>query len=102
MKIIRNDIEVLASELAKIFVDSGDDEQAEFINLIGKEFKQAKKRWKSGLFTSAEMQCCYLSNHINQDGKDFIYCLANFLRLKGQGDQRYREHYIGNSLDSEA
>lgn len=90
---------ITAEYLARMFVNAGDDEQSEFLNLVGKEFKQAKKRWEKGPLTAAEMQCCFLSEYINQDGKDFIYCLANFLRLAGQGDQRYSEFYHGNSLD---
>jgi hypothetical protein len=98
MRIEFNDYKISAQELAQMFVDSGSDEQAEFINQIGKEFKKARERWgKAG--SAAEMQCCYLSDDIDQDGKDFIYCLANYLKMRGLGDKRYNEYYDGKDLD---
>ena len=71
---IKSKIKITPEQLAEVFISWGDDEQAEFINLIGQSFKKAD--------FDAELQCCYMSDRITKHGKDFIYTLANFLKVQ--------------------
>ena len=73
---MKQEIEINLSpdELAEMFIGWGDDDQAEFFNLIGKHFKQAD--------FDAELQCCYMSDRIDKNGKDLIYTLANFIKVQ--------------------
>ena len=68
------EVDISHSQLAEMFIGWGDDQQAGFFNLIGKHFKAAE--------FSAETQCCYISGEVDQNGKDFIYTLANFLKVQ--------------------
>lgn len=69
------EIEITPDQLAESFVNWRSDEQAKFFNLIGSHFKKAP--------FNAESQCCYLVDDINNDGKDFIFTVANFLKARG-------------------
>ncbi|MCP4648837.1 MAG: hypothetical protein GY853_01975 [PVC group bacterium] len=71
---VETEIKLTPDILAKIFINWGDDEQALFINLVGKHFKESD--------FDAELQCCYISEHIKKEGKDFIYTLANFVKVQ--------------------
>jgi hypothetical protein len=69
------DIDLTPDILAKMFVEWSDEEQANFLNLVGQSFKAAD--------FSAETQCSYTADRINKDGRDFIFTLANFLKVRG-------------------
>lgn len=89
------EIDLTADDLAEIFISWGDDYQGAFINLIAEHFKKAD--------FDAEMQCCYIASMINKDGKDFIYTLANFLKVekfdyKSKKFDRLINTYPGESL----
>ena len=90
---IKVDIKLTADQLAEVFVHSGSDEQAKFINLIGEHFKKSE--------FPAELQCCYMVDDINKSGKDFIYTLANFLKVQKFSDKS--KHYDGliNTYDGD-
>jgi hypothetical protein len=78
MKVTNNiENDITPQQLAAAFVNGGSDEQAEFFNLIGKCFKEAE--------FDAELQCCYIADDINKDGKDFLFTLSNFLKARGIG-----------------
>jgi hypothetical protein len=66
---------VTSKQLAEYFIGLGSDEQAEFLNLIGESFKKAD--------FNAEMQCCWLAKDIDKNGRDFIYTVANFVKVRG-------------------
>lgn len=68
------EIHLSPNELANVFIEWGSDEQAKFINLVGKHFK--------GAGFDAELQCSYMSDEVNKDGKDFIFTLANFIKCQ--------------------
>ena len=89
------EIALTPDQLAEIFIHWGNDEQAEFINLIGEHFKKAD--------FNAELQCCYMSDDIEKLGKDFIYTLANFLKVqkftsKSPHYDRLINTYAGDTL----
>lgn len=69
------EIDLTSDQIAEAFISMGSDEQAKFLNLIGKHFKAANFH--------AETQCLYLSEEIDKDGRDFIYTVANFLKARG-------------------
>jgi len=73
---MKKEIEINMSpdELAEMFISWDDHKQADFINLIGQHFKAAD--------FPAELQCCYITQHITKLGRDFIYTLANFLHAQ--------------------
>ena len=85
------EMDLTPDELAEIFINWGDDQQAEFINLIGKHFKEAD--------FDAELQCCYVSYRITKLGKDFIYTLANFLRVQKFTDKSKHYDMLINTFD---
>jgi hypothetical protein len=84
-------------EIAEIFINMDDHDQALVLNKIGKLFKKAD--------FNAEMQCCAISDKITKSGKDFLYTMANFVKV-----QKFKGHephfgmlintYLGDSLDS--
>lgn len=88
------DIELSTDKLAEMFINSGSDEQAEFINLIGAHFKKAD--------FNAEIQCSYLVDDINKDGKDFIFTLANFLKVQKIPSDSPKITTLLNSYDGES
>ena len=67
------EIDITPDQLAEMFVCWSDCEQSEFINLIGHHFK--KVSWHG------EGQICSIAYKVDQIGKDFIYTLANFLKV---------------------
>lgn len=69
------EIEMTPSELAEVFVNWGDDEQAEFIDLIGAHFKAVD--WDS------QMQVLCMSKRLSRNASDFIFTAANFLKARG-------------------
>jgi hypothetical protein len=71
---IETNIDLSIDKLAEMFISWDDQKQAGFINLVGKHFKQAD--------FNAELQCCYISDHITKLGKDFIYTMTNFLKVQ--------------------
>lgn len=62
-------------QLAQMFVNWGSDEQAQFLNLVGKHFRSVD--W------DAEMQACSMVQDIDNNGSAFIYTTANFLKSRG-------------------
>jgi hypothetical protein len=68
------EIDVKSEQLAELFINWDNAEQAMFINLIGEHFKMAD--------FDAEGQCCSITKEITKLGKDFIYTLANFLKVQ--------------------
>jgi len=80
-------------DLAEIFISWGDDEQGEFINLIGKHFKEAD--------FDAELQCCYVSDRINKLGRDFIYTMANFIKTQKFKDTSPHYNRLINTYDED-
>ncbi len=82
-------------DLAEVFIHWGSDEQANFLNLIGTHFKQAD--------FDAEGQCCWLAEDVNKNGRDFVYTLANFIKVRGIPDSSPKldaliNHYECDSL----
>lgn len=69
------DIFLTPDQLAEAFISWGDGEQGKFLDLIGRHFKDSK--------FDAELQCCYLAGNVTKDGRDFIYTVANFLKVRG-------------------
>jgi len=63
------------NEVSEAFVLSGSDEQAAFFNNVGKAFKDCG--------FNDELQCCYIVDDIDKNGKNFIFTLANFLKARG-------------------
>ena len=86
------EINLTANDLAEQFISWGDDQQGEFINLIGKHFKESD--------FNAELQVCYMSNRINKDGKYFIYTLANFVKVQKFTDKSKHFDMLLNSYNS--
>ena len=89
------EINLTPDQLAEAFIHWGSDKQAEFINLIGLHFKRAD--------FDAESQCCYLAKDIDKDGRDFIYTVSNFVKVRGlpTGSPKERHlinYYPGDSL----
>jgi len=72
---IQIDVDLTPDQLAEAFISWGSDEQASFINLVGLHFKKAN--------FNAEMQCCYLVDDINTNGRDFLYTLSNCMKVRG-------------------
>ena len=68
------EVDLSPDDLAETFINWSDDEQGEFFNLVGKHFKESD--------FNSEMQVCALSDHIKKDGRDFIYTLANFIKVR--------------------
>ena len=68
------EVKLSANDLAEVFIHWDDHKQAEFINLVGLAFKRAD--------FDAELQCCYISDQITKFGKDFIYTMANFIKVQ--------------------
>lgn len=62
-------------QLAEMFIFWSDGEQGKFLDLVGQHFKDAE--------FDAELQCCYLADNITKAGRDFIYTVANFLKVRG-------------------
>jgi len=85
------EINLTSNQLAEIFINWGNDEQARFINLIGEHFKQAD--------FNAELQCCYISDEITKYGKNFIYTLANFLKVQKFKDSSPRFEMLINTYE---
>lgn len=72
---IEVELKLTPDQLAEAFICWGSDEQARFLNLIGEHFKKAD--------FNAELQCCYMVNDIAKSGRDFVYTVANFLKVRG-------------------
>lgn len=70
------ELDITPDKLAEVFVCWGSDEQANFLNLIGKHFKNADFH--------SEGQVCWIAGEINQEGKNFVLTLANFITAHGQ------------------
>jgi hypothetical protein len=87
------EINLTPEQLAASFIHWSSDEQANFINLIGKQFKLCD--------FSAEEQCCWLANDINKDGKDFIFTVANFLKCIGLPSSSPKIDTLINSYDTD-
>ncbi len=68
-------VEITAEELAEAFVGACSDEQAEFLNAVGKAFGAAE--WW------VEMQYIYIAEEVNIDGKRFLFALANWVKSRG-------------------
>ena len=90
---IKTNIELTPDDLAEMYIGWGDDEQAEFINLIGKSFKEAD--------FNAELQCCYMAGRITKPGKDFIYTLANFIRVQKFTDKSPHFDRLINTFETD-
>jgi len=84
-------ISLTASDLADVFISWGDDEQGTFINLIGEHFKKAD--------FDAELQCCHMAERINKFGRDFIYTLANFIKVQKFTDKSPHYNRLINTFD---
>ncbi len=87
-------IVLTSDQLAEVFIGWGNDEQAEFFNLIGQHFKEAD--------FNAELQCCYISDDINKAGKDFIYTLANFIKVHKLPPNSPKINMLINSYDGDS
>jgi hypothetical protein len=85
------DIDLSADELAEMFVGWDDIKQADFINKVGEHFKQSN--------FDAELQCCFMSNHIKKLGKDFIYTMTNFLKVQKFTHKSKHYDMLINSCD---
>ncbi len=85
------DINLTPDLLAKMYIGWGNDEQAEFINLIGKHFKKAD--------FDSEYQCCHVADHINKDGKDFLYTLSNFVKVQKFETSSPHFHMLATTYD---
>ena len=83
------EINLTSDDLAKLFIEWGSDKQGEFFNLIGKHFECAH--------FNAEMQSLAITDEINEDGKHFIYTLANFLKVQGISCGLSKEETLLNS-----
>lgn len=71
------------SDLIRIaFSIANDEQQAEFINTAARElFVRCGGRGR-GVCTGYENQVCMISAHINDDGRQFIKDLHEFLELR--------------------
>jgi len=87
------EISMTPDDLAELFIGWGSDEQAKFINLIGEHFKKAD--------FDTELQCCYVSDDITKLGKDFIYTLANFLKVQKFKDSSPHFNRLINTYDGD-
>jgi hypothetical protein len=87
-------ITMTPDELAEMFIFWDNHKQAKFINLIGQHFKSAD--------FPAELQCCYISQHITKLGRDFIYTLANFLRVQKFTDKSPHYDRLINTYDHDS
>ena len=68
-------LNITPEKMAAQYVRWGSDQQGRFLNLVGKAFKDANY--------DAETQVCYLVDDVNKDGRDFVYTVANFLKVRG-------------------
>jgi len=91
----KKEIEINTSpkDLAGVFINWGSDEQANFINLVGELFKKAD--------FNAELQCCYVSDNITKFGRDFIYTMANFIKVKKFKDTSPHFNRLINTYDGD-
>lgn len=67
-------LDITPDQLVKCFINWSGNKQANFLNKIGKHFKEAD--------FNAETQCCSLSSDIDKNGRDFIYTLANYIKVR--------------------
>ncbi len=81
-------------QLAEVFISWSDHEQGKFLNLIGKHFKESK--------FDAEMQCCHLADHVTKTGRDFIYTVANFIKVRGIPLNSPKLNPLINSYDGDS
>lgn len=82
-------VDIEPSELAEMFANAGDDEQAQFINMVGKFF---------GLPAfNSESQICSIANNLDQDGLNFVYTLANFAKARNMECGSPKEHTLINT-----
>ena len=88
------EIDLTPNQLAELFVQWGSDEQANLLNLIGEHFKKAD--------FNSERQCCYLADDINKDGRDFLYTVANFVKVRGIPTGSPKENTLINSYDCDS
>ncbi len=86
------EIDLTPDQLAEAFVNCGSDKQGRFLNLTGKYFRA------SGF--NAEMQCRGIADYIEKDGRDFIYTVANFLKVRGIPCGSPKEDTLINSYDT--
>jgi hypothetical protein len=80
--------------LAEMYIRWDNEEQADFLNLVGEHFRKCD--------FDAELQCCYLSKHINKHGRDFIYTVANFHKARGIPCGSPKERVLLNSYNGES
>ncbi|ACL06281.1 hypothetical protein Dalk_4603 [Desulfatibacillum aliphaticivorans] len=71
------EVNICPQEAAEIFSEWSDEDQAKFFSLIGERFRAAK--W-------GETQTNYMADCIDKSGRDFIYTLANFMKVRGIPD----------------
>lgn len=88
------EISLTPDQLAELYVHWDSSQQANFMNLIGRHFKDAN--------FDAEWQCCYTAKDINKDGRDFIYTLANFIKVRGIPSGSPKEDVLINSYPCES
>jgi len=81
------EINLTPNQLAECFINWGSDEQGKFINLIGKHFKECD--------FNSNLQICYMSDHIDKYGKDFLYTISNFVKVqKFDSTSKHFNHLI--------
>jgi hypothetical protein len=86
------EIDVTPAQLAEMFIHWGNDDQAKFINLVGEHFKKAD--------FDAEMQCCYIAEFITKPGKDFLFTLANFVKVRNKNLNKTDKHLLQNRINA--
>jgi len=87
-------IDLSIDKLAEMFISWDDKKQANFINRVGFHFKHAD--------FDAELQCCYMSDHITKLGKDFIYTMTNFLKVQKFTDKSKHFDMLINTCEHDS
>jgi len=85
------EIDLTPDDLANLFIECSSDEQGEFLNSVGKHFKRSD--------FDAELQHLIITDEINEDGKHFIYTLANFLKMQRISCGLSKEETFFNSYE---
>lgn len=88
------EIDITPDQLAEMYITWDSKQQADFINLIGKHFKDAN--------FDSELQCCYTAKDIDKNGRDFIYTLANFIKVRGVSSSSPKQNTLINSYPCES
>lgn len=83
------EIELDIELLAECFINMNSWQQAEFLNLIGTHFKKAPFDY--------EWQCCYIAKDMDKNGRDFVYTVANFLKVRGISNESPKINMLINS-----